>query len=330
MFPNAGRSAAVFNRALTVSLKSTCLLLLSSMTIPLEVQAREREPEPVEEPGECPIDAPLRVASVDSLRHFEGLVGHCPETSVIESPASQANRPRIVPTGTTGQDLWFDDRYDENEARVIVTRASGESSEPRSTRPEALRVRRRMDGGAIAIVPAGADFPDPPSGQPTAIGLDTDLDGEVEAILALRPQSYTTPFDTMISDAARRHGVDPLLLHAVITQESRYRHDAVSHAGARGLMQVMPQTGRGLGVADAGQLFDARTNVDAGARLLRSLWERLDGNVDLVLAAYNAGEGAVRKNGMRIPPYRETQDYVVKVKANYVRLAGESGIAVGF
>ena len=330
MFQNAGVFAAVFNRRSTVSRKSTSFLLLASMTIPFAVQAREREPDPVEEPGECPIDAPLRVASVDSLRHFEGLVGHCPETSVIESPASQANRPRIVPTGTTGQDLWYDDRYDDAEAQVIVARARGESAEPGSSRRGTLRVRRRVDGGAIAIVPTISAFPDPPSDQPTTLGLDTDLDGEVEAILALRPQSYTTPFDTMISDAARRHGVDPLLLHAVITQESRYQHDAVSHAGARGLMQVMPQTGRGLGVTDPGQLFDARTNVDAGARLLRSLWDRLDGNVDLVLAAYNAGEGAVRKNGMRIPPYRETQDYVVKVKANYVRLAGESGIAVGF
>lgn len=89
----------------------------------------------------------------------------------------------------------------------------------------------------------------------------------------------------------------------------------------------MPQTGRGLGVHNADLLFDARTNIDAGARLLKSLWARFGGRLDLVLAAYNAGEGAVRKYGMAVPPYRETRDYVVKVRAAYTRLAGESGIA---
>ena len=156
---------------------------------------------------------------------------------------------------------------------------------------------------------------------------DTD---DVEAVLALRPQSYSTSFDETISVAARRHSVDPLLLHAVITQESRYKHRAVSHAGARGLMQVMPATGRRLGVQNSRELFDPETNINAGAKLLSQLWQRYDGNIDLVLAAYNAGEGAVQKYGMTVQPFLETRNYVAKVKAIYTRLPGESGIAVNF
>jgi soluble lytic murein transglycosylase-like protein len=92
-------------------------------------------------------------------------------------------------------------------------------------------------------------------------------------------------------------------------------------------MQIMPGTGRLLGVQPA-HLNDPTTNVDAGARLLRRLYYKYDGNFDLVLAAYNAGEGAVQKYGNRVPPYRETQDYVKKVMQRYNKLLAEqSGMA---
>lgn len=313
-------------------LKLVKLILVSFACLPSVATAKEREPEPIERPGECPIDAPVRVANLDSLRQFEGLIGHCPEASIIESPAHRANRAAPVPV-----DWNYDDPGTmlDREGQMLLTdgkplreknkSASGQPrSEPRT------RTVMRPDGGVVAIVPAAGSFVEPVVQPGEAALLDTDGDGEAEAILALRPQSYTTPFDEKIALAARRHGVDPLLLHAVITQESRYRHRAVSHAGARGLMQVMPGTGRMLGVANADHLFDPDSNIDAGAKLLRQLWQRMDGNVDLVLAAYNAGEGAVRKHGMRVPPYRETRDYVVKVKAIYSKLAGESGLAVNF
>jgi soluble lytic murein transglycosylase-like protein len=184
----------------------------------------------------------------------------------------------------------------------------------------------------VAIVPPPGAFV--PSGS-LPVAATTGLEGlkaqpDVEAILALRPQTYATSFDEKIANAARAHRVDPLLLHAVIKQESGYRHRAVSHSGARGLMQVMPATGRSLGVADPQNLFDAEVNVAAGAKLLSSLWRSFDGNLELVLAAYNAGEGAVIKYGMKVPPYRETRDYVAKVKDIYRTLASESGIAVQF
>jgi soluble lytic murein transglycosylase-like protein len=137
------------------------------------------------------------------------------------------------------------------------------------------------------------------------------------SVLAMRPANFASPYDAMITSAAVRHRVDPLMLHSVIRQESRYRPAAISAVGARGLMQIMPATGAGLGVANAAYLMDPATNIDTGARLLRRLWDRMDGRFDLVLAAYNAGEGAVRRFGMQVPPFAETRNYVAQVQTNY-------------
>jgi soluble lytic murein transglycosylase-like protein len=156
-----------------------------------------------------------------------------------------------------------------------------------------------------------------PQAMPTGGALTGDF------ILAMRPVRYQTSFDEMISDTAKRHRIDPLLLHAVIKQESGYRQLARSHVGAQGLMQIMPGTGALLGV-HRDYLNDPATNVDAGARLLRKLAIKYEGDFDLVLAAYNAGEGAVAKYGNRIPPYRETQDYVRRVMGNYYQLLNDN------
>lgn len=124
-----------------------------------------------------------------------------------------------------------------------------------------------------------------------------------------------------LTDAARAHGIDPLLMHAIAHVESRHNPAAVSHAGARGVMQVMPATARRFGVGDPERtLLDTRTNVDASAALLRTLVDRYPGELQLVLAAYNAGEGAVERHGRRVPPFRETQAYVRDVSAIYRRL----------
>ena len=122
--------------------------------------------------------------------------------------------------------------------------------------------------------------------------------------LAPPAEAATRPFADIVDDAARRHGVDVDLVHAVIAVESGYRATALSPAGAQGLMQLMPVTQRDLGVSDA---FDPRQNVDAGVAYLRRLTDEF-GTV-LALAAYNAGPGAVRRyNG--IPPYEQTHAYV--------------------
>lgn len=118
---------------------------------------------------------------------------------------------------------------------------------------------------------------------------------------------------SIMTEAAARHGVDPRLLAAVAARESRFNPKAVSPVGARGIMQLMPSTARYLGVDD---VFDARQNVMAGARYLRTLLDTFHGDLDLTLAAYNAGPGAVQKyNG--VPPYAETRAYVRSIRANY-------------
>jgi soluble lytic murein transglycosylase-like protein len=127
--------------------------------------------------------------------------------------------------------------------------------------------------------------------------------------------SVNAPFADVIADAARTHGVDPRLVAAVARRESRFNPNAVSPVGACGIMQLMPATARFLGIKD---IFDARENLFGGARYLRALLDTFHGDLDLTLAAYNAGPGAVQKyNG--VPPFRETRAYVASIRAAYQR-----------
>ncbi|MCI0698168.1 lytic transglycosylase domain-containing protein [candidate division KSB1 bacterium] len=124
--------------------------------------------------------------------------------------------------------------------------------------------------------------------------------------------------DEIIVAAAARHGIEPLLLFSVMSQESAFKNQAVSPKGARGLMQLMPATAARFGVKN---IFDPEQNIHAGARYLRFLLNLFDGNVSLALAGYNAGEGAVKKHGYSVPPYRETINYVRKIKRRYTNLS---------
>lgn len=120
-------------------------------------------------------------------------------------------------------------------------------------------------------------------------------------------------YDALIEETAYRESVPPYLVAAIMRVESNFDARAVSHKGARGLMQVMPATARRFGF-DAERLHDPVHNIAAGATYLRWLLERYEGDLDRVLAAYNAGEGAVdRYSG--IPPYKETQEFVKRVRA---------------
>jgi soluble lytic murein transglycosylase len=120
-------------------------------------------------------------------------------------------------------------------------------------------------------------------------------------------------FAHIIRAAAERHGVDTRLVEAIVQTESAGNPTAVSPKGARGLMQLMPERAAELGVRDS---FDPAQNVDGGVRHMRDLLQRFGGDVTLALAAYNAGEAAVRSYG-GVPPFAETREYVRRVRAMY-------------
>lgn len=121
-------------------------------------------------------------------------------------------------------------------------------------------------------------------------------------------------YNKQILKVAKKYGVEPALVHAVILAESQYNSDAISRRGAVGLMQLMPDTAERYKVSDA---FDANQNIRGGAQYLRDLIKMFDGDLELAVAAYNAGEGAVIRAGYKIPPYSETMKYVPKVMSFY-------------
>lgn len=174
------------------------------------------------------------------------------------------------------------------------------------------------DGGEIAIV----------AGDVQAVVSDEVVE-EVVAEMAAAPPGQD--IEALVVAAARRHGLDPALVRAVVAVESAFQPRAVSPKGAQGLMQLMPATARSLGVVDP---FDAGQSLDGGTRHLKGLVERYGGNLGLALAAYNAGEGAVARH-RGVPPYRETRDYVRRVlgrlkdtpspSARHTKTTGASG-----
>jgi len=145
------------------------------------------------------------------------------------------------------------------------------------------------------------------------------LEALAESNSSHKERGWTTGkpgLDALIRQNGARYGVDPYLIFCVMEQESHFNPRALSPMGARGLMQLMPGTAARFGVKRAS---DPAKNISGGTRYLKELIGQFDGRVDLVLASYNAGEGAVLKYGRRVPPYRETRDYVRKISYRYRR-----------
>ena len=191
----------------------------------------------------------------------------------------------------------------------IVVLGSGQTISVKSHRVEGDRIVLQMrSGGEVTcdktlvekILPDEVPFKEP---QPPAVAAEAD---------ALEPQAPVSafamgPYGEIITAVAQTHGVDPLLVRALIHVESGDRPTARSNKGAMGLMQLMPSTARQYKVRNP---YDPKANIAAGVKHLKSLIDRW--GVDLALAAYNAGEGAVKKfNG--IPPYQETRNYVSRI-----------------
>lgn len=121
-------------------------------------------------------------------------------------------------------------------------------------------------------------------------------------------------YDELIMKASARHGVDPNLIVSMMKQESGFNPRARSYKGAAGLMQLMPGTARRFGV---GNVYDPAESIEGGTKYLRFLLDQFDGDVELALAGYNAGENAVINSGYKVPRYRETRNYVKNISATY-------------
>ncbi len=137
---------------------------------------------------------------------------------------------------------------------------------------------------------------------------------EANAIQANKQPASKSQILDVINQISKKHGVDEKLVQALIRQESGFNPNAKSRAGAMGLMQLMPSTARNLGVKDP---YNTVQNVEGGVKYLKSMLNKYNGNIILALAAYNAGPGAVDKYE-GVPPYKETQNYVKNILANYL------------
>jgi soluble lytic murein transglycosylase-like protein len=135
-------------------------------------------------------------------------------------------------------------------------------------------------------------------------------------------QASIQRYSSLIEAAARAHGVESALVHAVISAESGYNPAALSKAGARGLMQLMPATAQRYGVQN---IMDPQENISGGVKYLKDLLQMFQGNMELAVAAYNAGENAVVRYGNKIPPYAETVNYVPKVLGFYNKFRTRKG-----
>jgi len=127
--------------------------------------------------------------------------------------------------------------------------------------------------------------------------------------------------DSYIVDSSRRYRIDPLLIYAQMHQESSFKLRALSNKGARGLMQLMPGTARRMGVTN---IYDPKQNIEGGVKYMRFLLDLFGQDVNLALAGYNAGEGAVMKYGNSIPPYSETREYVRRISTRYLSISDGS------
>ncbi len=130
-----------------------------------------------------------------------------------------------------------------------------------------------------------------------------------------------TAIDSYIVDSSRRYRIDPLLIYAQMHQESSFKLRALSNKGASGLMQLMPGTARRMGVTN---IYDPKQNIEGGVKYMRLLLDLFGQDVNLALAGYNAGEGAVMKYGNSIPPYSETREYVRRISTRYLSISDGS------
>ena len=218
-----------------------------------------------------------------------------------------------APVFAQGSGYSFDNFDTANGVRIRVeeSRTRKASTRAPKTKPSVMSIDTK---NAAQTWSAPADNQRSLLG-PNPSAYDSLASVSVTQNSALR--GYTTgnaQVDEYLINSGTNNGVDPLLLYSIMHQESSFKSHAISPKGARGLMQLMPFTAMRYGVTN---IFDPRQNIEGGARYVKFLLDRFDGDINLVLAGYNAGEGAVEKYGWSVPPYSETQEYVRRISRRY-------------
>jgi len=234
-----------------------------------------------------------RTLKYEKLIHEEIVINN--KTMIMHDDGGQANRLSLV--SLKDDDLLS---LDENQ---ILKHALGEGEQ------SVLETQ--------AIVPNGQPFKSYITILTKAVPVEEVICSESPYMMALRPKKsrssgglYWGKYNNLIMAASKKHGVDSALIRAVIHTESHFKPRVVSHAGASGLMQLMPFTAKRFGVKD---IFDPAQNIDGGTRYLKWLLKHFKNDIRLVAAGYNAGENAVKRY-KGVPPYKETRHYVKKVQ----------------
>lgn len=219
--------------------------------------------------------------------------------------------------------------FGQNQPRIFdnFDRSQGVAVYVPPPPPVQIVTKKRKKGGRYQVVVTDSLVQKTASSRPTASVTDGLAAREgvyspaMTTKLAMGSSTHLKGFttgnpvhDSYIVESSRRYSIDPLLIYSQMHQESSFKLRATSHKGASGLMQLMPATARRFGVTS---IYDPKQNIDAGVKYMRWLLDTFNGDVVLALAGYNAGEGAVMKYGWRVPPYRETQEYVRRITSRY-------------
>jgi soluble lytic murein transglycosylase-like protein len=260
----------------------------------------------------------LRLGHCFSLQRLRPIAG-CLSISLLLALPSQAAESIAAHLDSNGRLVFVNEPAptSASSSKIAAPKASSSSSSPAQPKAEATSASRRVINSTQApdSLPAvenlGSAIAQPPALAPAALGSP-------ESAVASATASRSADLNSLIEQAAMRHQVDPELVKAIVKVESNFNPRAVSPAGALGLMQLIPATAMRFGVANP---FDPQANLDGGVRYLKYLLGQYEGNVQLSLAAYNAGEDAVARSGGMIPSIRETQDYIRKIAQLYPQQA---------
>jgi soluble lytic murein transglycosylase-like protein len=254
------------------------------------------------------------------------------QTKKVQSPAPQASQPGVVSEREQFRQEFIKATEDYSASLKTladsyegeVRKATEQNAKLKGLYADGLISRRDMEVSDGSITEARVKLDDVrkqiEQAAQTLAAAKSPLPAEAPSIAdaALQvPHVWTTgnkTIDNLINYYGGKYGVDPYLIYCVMHQESRFGTGATSNKGAMGLMQLMPGTAQRYGVTNS---YDPAQNIMGGTRYLKDLLNLFGGRIDLVLAGYNAGEGAVMKYGNRIPPYAETQAYVRLIGSRY-------------